>query len=249
MQCYRMNNVFIDAAVAELQLPPAPKAASCIEETYAQYGEDRIVLALLRALVCDRGGRSFQSACYVEIGGNHPIRNSNTWLLYKAGCRGLLVEPNPELAALLAHVRSRDTVISAAVVPDHRERVILHLGRYDELSSLRADHIESFGAFGGLGGIERSIHVPALNINAILQRIPAQVDYLSVDVEGLDVDLLAALDFSRFRPTIIQAEPSEHFLRGNTQRMINLMHGNKYVLLARTEGNCIFFDTRCLLPI
>src|SRR5438034_3993649 len=249
MQYYRMNNVLIDAAVAELQLPPPPKAASHIEETYAQYGEDRIVLALLRALVCDRGGRSLQSICYVEIGGNHPIRNSNTWLLYKAGCQGILVEPNPELAGLLAQVRPRDTVLAAAVVPDQQEQVVLHLGRYDELSSLRADHIASFGAFGGLGGIERSISVPALNINTLFQRLTAPVDYLSVDVEGLDVDLLAALDFSRFRPAIVQAEPSEHFLHGNTRRMIDLMHGNQYVLLARTEGNCIFLDTRCLLPI
>src|SRR5262249_61061466 len=98
------------------------------ERDHAQYGEDRIVLALLRALVCDRGGRSFQSICYVEIGGNHPIRNSNTWLLYKAGCRGVLVEPNPELAALLAHVRPRDTVISAAGCPRGPEAVVLQLG-------------------------------------------------------------------------------------------------------------------------
>lgn len=237
-----MNNPFIDAAVAELKLPSPPKAASWIIETYAQYGEDRIVLALLRAHVCDRQGRSFQSIRYVEIGGNHPIRNSNTWLLYKHGCSGVLVEANPELAALLAQVRTRDRVIPLAVVPDMQERVVLHLGNYDELSSLRSDHIQSFGDFDGLGGIDRSIGVPAININALLQQVPPPIDYLSIDVEGLDVDLLEAMDFAQFRPTIIQAEPSEHFLRGNTGRMIDVMRHNGYLLLARTEGNCIFLD-------
>ena len=67
----------------------------------------------------DREGRSFSSICYVEIGGNHPIRNSNTWLLYKAGCRGVFVEANPELAALLSHVRVRDLVMLL------RERTVL----------------------------------------------------------------------------------------------------------------------------
>lgn len=119
---------------------------------------------------------------------------------------------------------------------------MLHLGRYDELSSLRADHIQSFGDFDGLGGIDRSIAVPAININALLQQVPPPLDYLSIDVEGLDVELLEAMDFARFRPTIVQAEPSEHFMRGNTNKMIDIMRQNGYMLLARTEGNCIFLD-------
>lgn len=240
MENYRIDNLFIDATVAELKLPPQPKAASWIFESYSQYGEDRIMLALLRAQVCDRESRSFQSIKYIEIGGNHPVRNSNTWLLYKLGCSGTLVEANPKLASLLSQVRPRDQVVPVAVVPDAQERVLLHLGKYDELSSLRADHIESFGDFNGLGGIERAISVPAININTLLEQTPDPLDYLSIDVEGLDVDLLEALDFARFQPAFIQAEPSEHFLRGNTNRMIDVMQRNNYVLLARTEGNCIF---------
>ncbi len=246
MQNYRMDNIFIDASSKELHLPPPMKADSWIQETYSQGLEDRIVLAILRAVACERQGKRFESLRYLEIGANHPIRNSNTWLFYKYGARGCLVEANPELASVLRTVRIGDQVIQAAVMPDQRDQVEIHLGRYDELTSVNPKHISSFGDFGGMGGIERTISVPAININTLLERLSPFPDYISIDVEGLDVDLLLAMDFARFRPLILQAEPSERFAPGNTKRLIELMRGNEYAMLARTPVNCIFVDHRAL---
>lgn len=68
----------------------------------------------------------------------------------------------------------------------------------------------------------------------------AKIDFLSIDCEGLDHDLIKAIDYERIRPAVIQGEPSEHFLEGNRGRMINLMECRSYRLTAMTDINVIF---------
>ena len=71
---------------------------------WSQSGED-IVLA---ELLPDRRG------LYVDVGAAHPRLGSNTYFLYRRGWDGLLVEPNPRIAADLRKARPRDRVIQAA---------------------------------------------------------------------------------------------------------------------------------------
>src|SRR5579862_233282 len=56
--------------------------------TYAQTGEDRILLSLLG---------EWKSTFYVDVGCNHPLDSSNTYLLYQMGWRGLCIDANPHL--------------------------------------------------------------------------------------------------------------------------------------------------------
>ena len=57
--------------------------------------------------------------------------------------------------------------------------------------------------------------------------------YLSIDVEGLDLDLLKDVDWSRWRPAIVQAEPSEHFLQNNANEISHFMKSQGYVLVVK----------------
>ncbi|WP_352657987.1 MULTISPECIES: FkbM family methyltransferase [Mesorhizobium] len=67
-----------------------------------------------------------------------------------------------------------------------------------------------------------------------------KVDFLSIDCEGLDHDLIRAFDYERIRPAVIQCEPSEHYLNGIRDRIINLMECRSYRLAAMTNVNLIF---------
>jgi FkbM family methyltransferase len=209
--------------------------------TYAQCGEDVIVAGLLSAQFT-KSGRPWNSVFYIEIGANHPISTSNTYLLYSHyGASGILVEPNPDLHQAIASVRPRDRLITNAVLPQGGETVTLHIGNAHELSSVRQDHINSFGGFGGLGGVRSSIEVAAIGINDLLaQAGPRPIDFLSIDCEGIDYELMRAIDFETYKPLIIQCEPSEHFSQGNRAKMINLLESRSYRLVARTEVNLIF---------
>ena len=56
-------------------------------DSYSQHGEDKLVRQLLEKL-------NLKDLLYVDIGANHPIKISNTYLLYRNGMRGIVIEPN-----------------------------------------------------------------------------------------------------------------------------------------------------------
>jgi len=66
-----------------------------VKSTYAQHGEDILVLEYLR-------GYDKSSGIYVDVGANHPTRISNTYLMYRNGFKGISIEPNSELSKLHA---------------------------------------------------------------------------------------------------------------------------------------------------
>lgn len=160
--------------------------------------------------------------------------------MYERGAQGVLVEPNPELGALIRTARPRDVLVPAVVLPAPQASATLFIGNAHELSSVDEAHVKSFGDFDGLGGIRDHIEVSAVGINELLIPYSNKVDFLSIDCEGLDHDLIKAIDYERIRPAVIQCEPSEHFLKGNRARIINLMECRSYRLAAMTDINVIF---------
>ncbi|MDF0498447.1 hypothetical protein [Bradyrhizobium yuanmingense] len=93
---------------------------------------------------------------YIEIGANHPISTSNTYLMYQRGAQGVLVEPNPELGALIRKVRLRDILVPSVVLPAPQASATLFIGDAHELPSLDEAHIQSVGDFDGLRSKVRS---------------------------------------------------------------------------------------------
>lgn len=234
----KFENQSIIQEVDRLHLPQS-RIKHFAPVSYAQAGEDIILEGILAARLC-KSLRSWDSIFYVEIGANHPISTSNTYLMYERGAQGVLVEPNPELGALIRTARPRDVLVPAVVLPAPQASATLFIGNAHELSSVDEAHVKSFGDFDGLGGIRDHIEVSAVGINELLIPYSNKVDFLSIDCEGLDHDLIKAIDYERIRPAVIQCEPSEHFLKGNRARIINLMECRSYRLAAMTDINVIF---------
>ncbi|MET4031037.1 MULTISPECIES: FkbM family methyltransferase [unclassified Bradyrhizobium] len=232
------ENECINREVERLNLPNS-RIKHFAPASYAQAGEDVILEGILAAKLC-KSQRSWESVFYVEIGANHPISTSNTYLMYQRSAQGVLVEPNPELGALIRTVRPRDVLVPSVVLPAPQASATLFIGNAHELSSLDEAHIKSFGDFDGVGGVREHIEVTAVGINELLIPYANQIDFLSIDCEGLDYDLVEAIDHERIKPAVIQCEPSEHFLDGNTARIINLMESRAYRLAAITDINVIF---------
>ncbi len=209
-------------------------------ETYSQFAEDLLVMALLRARLWSQG-RNIDSIFYVDIGANHPISTSNSFLFYKFGAHGILVEANPELIPDLQRVRARDKVFATAISTTREQTLTLHIGNAHELSSVKADHAANFGDFRGLGGVAKKVVVKNTHINDFLDKnVPSDFDILSIDCEGIDYELLCAIDFDKVRPFVVLCEPSENFIPGNTARMVTAMKKYSYQLAAITDANLIF---------
>jgi FkbM family methyltransferase len=213
---------------------------SNITETYGQENEDLILEALLRSLLL-RSGRGMDHVRYVEIGANHPVQHSNTYLFYrKYGARGVLVEPIADLCRVLAETRPGDTVVNCAVSGQTDKSLTFFVTKHAALSSLSPDHMKQFDEGGE---IVEELTVDNLHINDFMgQYYGDGVDYLCVDTEGLDTTIIVNLDLNKFRPSFIQCELERQF---EAAYFHLATHG--YSFIAATETNFIFMDNAAAL--
>jgi FkbM family methyltransferase len=213
-------------------------------EFYGQCGEDLIVLALLEARAV-RLGLNPRIETYLEIGGNHPFAASATFLLHeRLGMRGAIVEANKALLDRLRKGRPDDTIVYGAVQDRDVGTVMLSISKKSELSSLDRNFVKTWDK--GRVGEAALVEVPALRINRVIETHLGgrSLSFLSIDVEGLDFAILRDLDLERFRPYVIQLEPSDDYIPGNTDNVIEYLKSFDYGLVAKTPVNLIFEDRR-----
>ncbi len=150
---------------------------------------------------------------FVEAGGNDGYLQSNTYALERRrGWRGILVEPEPELARACALERPGSTVVRAALVatgfPD-REVTLRFGGLMTLIAGARLDD-DDWVAEAHATGQEAPDHeftAPARTLSSILDEAGApDVDLLSLDIEGYEAQALAGLDLDRHAPRRILVE-------------------------------------------
>jgi FkbM family methyltransferase len=138
---------------------------------------------------------------FVDVGANDPQRGSQSWQLEQRGWKGVLVEPQPDLAERLRRDRSAHVVAAACSSPGNRDRTMtLRLaGPYSSLNhSLAAPGVRT----------RDSIEVPVRTLDDILceAKAPVPIDFISIDVEGHELDVLKGLALERWQPRLILLE-------------------------------------------
>lgn len=215
---------------------------SLLPQQYSQCGEDLIVLSLLTTMISKGQLPDLNTCVVVEVGANHAFAGSNSYLLSKKlGLRSILIEANPSLIEELVRARPLDQVIHAAIVDGDEKDVDLCVAPSHELSSLTQRFVAEWHS-GIMGGGEM-VRVPAMRLNECLALhvgFGKHIVYLSIDVEGKDLSIIKTLDFTHWKPLLVQLEPSEHYSPGESARMIEFMSLRGYTLLAKTDVNLLF---------
>ncbi|TCL00601.1 FkbM family methyltransferase [Shimia isoporae] len=235
------KNNFIEEHINKFQIQH-PDIEVALREQYGQLSEDIIVDGLLSAWA-QRTGANLSDYRYLEIGANHPIATSSSYLLQRLyGMTGVLVEANLDLHDALQAARPEDEILYCAVTNEDVNEVEFFISNQSELSSLSRSFVEEWQ--GGKVGLAEARTVPAMRVNALLEAHFSDNPpvFLAVDVEGMDLDILQDVDWVHWRPVVVQAEPSDHFVEGQSTSIIQYMHTKGYVLAARTEINLIFVD-------
>jgi len=161
---------------------------------YSQTGEDLALNCILRS----------EPGFYVDVGCNHPTKNSNTFALYKTGWRGICIDANPGLIEQFKRVRPRDKSVCAAISDEEKDIVFTECVD-DAFSSLDADHVASWKTRTAVAS-QRVVRTRTLG--AILKELnsPHAFDLLSVDAEGHDANILRSIDLDVYRPQVIVVE-------------------------------------------
>ncbi len=145
------------------------------------------------------------SGFYIDIGAGHPIYDNVSFAFYLRGWRGITVEPNPALAPLIRAVRPRDAFHQALVGERVGEETFYVVDEFHGLSTMIERHARNADLH--FGKKSKEILLPMTTLAALCaQHAPASVDFLKIDVEGAEKDVLAGGDWRRFRPRIVIIE-------------------------------------------
>lgn len=209
------------------------------KHSYAQAGEDLIIDFAA-------GAMQIENVSYLDIGAHHPTHFSNTYLFYKRGYQGVLVEPDPDLMASIRRWRPRDTCIEAGVGLHSAADARFFVMSTRTLNTFSEEEARRYEAMG-TQRIEKILPVSMVTLDQILadQFRSREPTLVSIDVEGLDFEVLSTLDLKRHRPPIICVETlqySETREEIKDTRIARLMSDNDYFAYGDTYINTIFVD-------
>jgi FkbM family methyltransferase len=192
-----------------------------LDNSQSQFLQDLFVLA---------NAESTTAGFFVEFGATDGKELSNSFLLEKYfGWKGLLVEPSRQFHAAL--LKNRTAKIDLRCVSDYSGRFVDFMEvEGTGLSSVhgRSNRVSAFMA--GARGKGKKYQVETISLTDLLREhnAPAMVDYLSIDIEGPEFDVLAGHDWALFKFRLITVE---HNFSTNREKIHALLvsHGYKRV--------------------
>lgn len=152
---------------------------------YSQDGEDVSLCELLP-----------EAGFYVDIGAHHPERFSVTKLLYDRGWSGINVDVTPSISREFMLRRSRDTNLESLV--GSPGNVVFYRFVEEALNTTNRDRAEILKASGWELVSDYILEIRSLTEVLGQSSSPSHIDFLNVDVEGADFDVLASLDWDHY---------------------------------------------------
>lgn len=203
--------------------------------TYAQFGEDLILLNIFHLLGIERPS-------FIDVGAHHPVNISNTALLYQRGSRGINIEANPNLIAAFAELRPEDLTLNVGVGPASGVLDFYMIDDFSGRNTFDRETAERFVASDPRFTIRevRRIQVQTLDQIVAEYRAGQYPELLCIDAEGLDYAIAQAAHFGPEGPIVICTEVVSGANEDSSGQMTSLLQRRGYVPYLRTVGNIIF---------
>lgn len=203
-------------------------------KSYAQEGEDLILKRIF--------GEERAVGFFVDVGAHHPKRFSNTYIFYKAGWRGINIEPNPVAQSAFALARPRDITLQVGI-SDHPGS-LTYFEFDDPALNTFDESLMKWRLANTTYAVLQKSSVRVERLDVVLSRViplGQQIDFFSIDVEGFDLAVLKSNDWERFRPACVVIEALDATIEGALRGEASLfLQSQGYELFAKTYNSLIF---------
>lgn len=196
-----------------------------LKGSYSQQSED---------LVIDKILGNKKRGFYVDVGAHDPVRFSNTKRFYDKGWSGVNIDPNPNLIKKFKEQRTRDINLELGVGRKNGSLIFYQFfpSTLSTFSQKEATQYQSSGF-----NLISKYQVPVKTLGSILSQHckTRRPDFLSIDTEGTDLEVLQNNDWDKFKPRVICIETGKDFNKIN-----NFLKKHGYQLKHNNGINSIF---------
>lgn len=193
-------------------------------ESYSQLGQDVEVLKFY----------GFKKrGYYIEVGASDGVSISNTLLLDKKGWKGICVEPIPSKFAQLKQNRPNAICINAPLYSESGTEVVFDICHSSDFLSGISQHIDKHKQTVDNG--KTQLKMTTMTLNEILKecKAPPFIEYLSLDTEGSEYEILKTFDFKKYQFGIIDVE--HNYIEPRRSQIRELLTSNGYVYHAENQ--------------
>lgn len=206
--------------------------------SYAQEGED---------LLLDRIFGTKKNGFYVDVGAHHPRKFSNTYIFYKKGWRGINIDVLPGSMDAFKKERPEDINLEIGIsdTDEELEYFMFNQPAINTFSHIEAERKLKFDRYHLVE--KRTIRTKSLKdvLSSYLSN-NQKIDFMSIDVEGLDLQVIRSNDWAKYRPSIILIEDLAHCELPDypiKSKLYEELVNNDYELFAKTY-NTLFFKSK-----
>ena len=158
---------------------------------YSHWGIDLIITKLLN---------SKNKGIYIDVGCHHPFLNNHSYLLYKSGWEGINIDIDYNSIDMFNFFRKSDVNIQTAVT-DHKGEVDLFF--YHNRAAKNTISKE----FGSDAKEQKKINSDTLNNIIENSKFKnSKIDFVSIDVEGNEMNVLNGFNLKKYKPKLILLE-------------------------------------------
>ncbi len=204
-------------------------------ECYSQCGEDLALRWLFG---------NVPHGFYVDVGAYHPKKFSNTYYFYKRGWLGINVDPTPGVVELFRRARPRDINLPYAVANGARD-LKLYINQDERgVNTLSPEFAtrqqERWGRRYSSATVVRTRTLAEILDSHMPDDRPIQ--FLSVDVEGMDLEVLQSNNWDKYIPNVILCEDlGFHDVENRSgSEMWTFLHTKGYSLVSKCVHTLVF---------
>lgn len=154
-------------------------------------------------LLVDYIFKSKKNGFYLDIGAQHPVSNNNTYLLFKKGWNGINIDLDEKNINLFKLARPKDVNLNFAISDSEKEVDLFYYHDSSPINTL-SKNVSDFQK----AKVSKIKKIKTKILNNVLEDLSFKnhIDYMNIDVEGHEIQVLKGFDISKYKPSVISIE-------------------------------------------
>ena len=185
--------------------------------------------------------KNYNKGKYLDLGCFHPVRDNNTYQLYKKNWNGINIDLNPLTIELFNFSRPKDINLNTALSRKSGIKNFYYFGEFSPLNTLDSNHLKFLKKNFNIKRNQYKIKkIKTENINSILNKYKFnKIDFLSIDLEGQEYEALRDFNFKRYKVNLLSVEMLSHnpLSKRISKKIDRLLVRNNFKLVYKTGIN------------